>query len=339
MHRTVAGPVVGLLAAAAISGGCATASFESGEGFKLVRSKHFNVYTTPGTRPEAVMNSLEFGYATLASSFFRSVETGPIDTLLLDDAEFKGVMGYERSGAALSSVPGGGKIGAGGLIVIQNDPGSDAHNEMLAHVFLHKYIPNAPLWFHEGFAAYVRTVEYKEGGGERMACFGKPGGEPKTYVPLKELVTISWDKYSAETKDWFKHTARSLIDYVRHGEQEKNAPQLGALVDGIKNGRDGAELLGGLLEGLNLEQLSTKVVEHGNSVAHLSKSGSQARGLCPWPFPVLPDKAPDVADERASEPAPAGDVKAMLDGLRKLPGRENGYAPWYPADVVAKAGG
>jgi hypothetical protein len=203
-------------------------------------------------------------------------------------------------------------------------------------MFIHRVMPKAPLWFHEGFAAYARTVDYREGGGQRMACFGTPTGSPSSYVELKELVEMPWEKYNTGVKGWYKHTARSLIDFVIHADGGKDLTKIETLIDAVGAGKAGGEPLLAVYSGQTLDALNPKVVGHGNDVAAMAESKTQARGMCPLAFGVPPELAPDTS-ERKLEPVPAEDIKALNAGLMKLPGREGGYAPWFPAEVVAGA--
>src|SRR5262245_22042165 len=179
MHRTI---VVAAFAAT-VSLGCAHGNLNSPAGWTAIESKHFTVYAPDTNFYAPTLVSLEYSYASVGSSFFfKNTDVGKVDVLFLDDEEFVALMGARRHAAVLEKVPGDGKIAQRGLIITKADPDGHYGAHMLAHLYLRKLVPAAPLWFHEGFASYLGTLEYQEGeGGMRMACFGKPSGGSESY--------------------------------------------------------------------------------------------------------------------------------------------------------------
>lgn len=324
-----------VILAAALGAGCAGAGLSSPEGWSVVRTRHFNFHTTTDEHRYApTLTALEYSYASLSSSFFKNVELGQVDVLYVDSSEdFKGLFGQKRDTAALPTVPGGARIGKDGLVVMTSDREGNKSAEALAHLFIHKMMPAAPLWFHEGFAAYVRNLQYKEGGGQRVACFGYPGGKPESYVPLGELFTIGWDQYDEGPRSWYKGTARTLIDFVMHGADGALVEKMPGIIEALLAGRPSADVI--VAELGPLAELDPKIVDHGNSAAHAGRSGAQVRGLCPIGFPIPDDRAPDLGTRKA-EPVPAADMEALVAGLRRLPRLEEGYPEWFPPEVLPK---
>jgi hypothetical protein len=326
-------PVIASLALVS-SIGCA-GSLSSGEGMLAVRSKHATIYSNVSEQNYlATMTSFEYARASLASSFFPAVDLGEVDLLVVEEADYGAIFGYQdRLGAVMPKAPGGGKIGENGLIVMTPDAGGGRMNELLTHLFIHKKSPGAPLWFHEGFSAWASSLQYKEGdGGQRVACFNRAGGGKEPTVKLSELVAMPWDKYNGESKKWYRYTARTLIDFIINGEEGKHREKMGPFVGSLFEGKDTTAVLAETFPGTDLDALTGKVTEHGNAVQH-----QDVRGLCPLGFPIPPEKAPDTG-ERKVEPAPAAEIQKLVGGLKKLPGLD-GYAPWFPPEVVARAGG
>lgn len=330
MHRTI---VVAALAAP-ISLGCAHGSLNSAEGWTAIDSKHLTVYAPDTNFYQPTMVTLEYAYAAVGSSFFfKNSDIGKVDVLYLDDEEFVALMGARRHAAVLEKAPGNGKIGRNGLIISKADPNGSYTGQMMGHLYLHKLLPKAPLWFHEGFASYLGTLEYKEGEGLRRGCFGKPGGGADGFVTVEELIAASWDEYDDKHKGWYRHTAEAVIDYIIHGEDKKFIGQLGPLMDGFSKGTASGELIAAAFPGVSTSDLNTKIVEHGKEIKHQSETGAKVRGECPIGFDIPDDKAPDKAENPKMSPADPVEMQKLLDGLKKLPRRE-GYPPWYPADVI-----
>ncbi len=331
--------LLALALAALVGAGCTHTGINSPEGWNVVKSKHFNLYTSTNTLYEEPLRALEFQYAALSSSFFRGGDVGKIDVLFLEDTDFTELFGNRREGAALARVPGGGAIGKDGLVVVQPNQ-QLAGAEMVTHVFIHRAFPKAPLWFHEGFSAYARTAEYQEGAGQRRACFGRAVSSDFKAIPLAKVFAMGWDEYDGdEARGWFKHSARMLIDYTMHGENGRHANSLGAVVQGIAQGQASDALVAAAYPELPLAELDRRVAAHGTDVEAQTQTRAAVRGLCPVPFPVPPERAADLSEDRPLEPATAADIAAVLAGIRKLPRRDDGYPPWYPTEVVAQAEG
>lgn len=322
----------------ALSVGCAHPGIGSAEGWNAIKTKHFTMYAGGGERFDATLTALEYSHAALSSSpFFKDTKMDPIEVLFVNPQDMDELFGLRRSGAAVAAVPGGGKLGQAGLIVVDNDPEGDHATEMLTHLFIHKRWPKAPLWFHEGFSLFTRSVMYQEGDGKRVGCFGKPSATVEAFVPLSKLLAMSWDDYDGnEARGWYKRTAGTIIDFIIFADGGKYFQEkMGAVVDALNAGKGGPDVMAAAFPG-PLADMDSKIVEHGNTVAH---QGPAIRGICPLGIPIPEEKAPDNVEAAKSEPLPAADMKALMDGLQKLPRRSDGYPPWFPAEVAVRAGG
>ncbi len=321
----------------ALSSGCAATGLNSTEGWKAVQSKHITLYTNTSQLYSTAMRTLENSNAAMASSFFfNDVNVGQIEVLFLEEDDFAGLMGYKRSSVALAKVPGNGKIGQKGLLIVKNDPGGDSHAEALAHLYLHTLMPKAPLWFHDGFAAYSRSAELRKGDGQSVACFGNIGGGEDTLIPLKDLFSLSWDAVDEGPRAWYKYTARTLFDYLVHGENGENGKKIGVVAQGVLDGKPGADILAEVFPGVPPDAVNEKVKGHASTTAFSQQGPTKARGLCPVPFVVPAEKAPDQG-ERQTAPVDAADMQALIDALNKLPRRDDGVPAWYPPDIIARA--
>jgi hypothetical protein len=201
----------------------------------------------------------------------------------------------------------------------------------LTHLYVQAMLPTAPLWFREGFSAWSRNVAYKEGGGQRAACYGELPEGAVTFVPLNDLFTLSWDQVDDGPRIWYRDTSRVLIDYVLLGDNGKHAAHLSPLVNSIKTGAFKPPVLTELL-GAPLDDLQKRLVEHFTRSKHESK----AKRLCPIAFPIPDEKAADTS--RKLETIPASDIQNLVNDLKRLPRRDS-HPVWYPTEVVAKSFG
>ncbi len=334
-----------------LTSGC-VAGLSNAEGWHHIESKHFNMYSSETHLYPQTLLSLEYAYASLSSSFiFQNVDLGKVDVLFLEDGDFTELLGVRRRGVVLPSAPGGGKIGHDGLLVVKADTSGGAGSagslemdsvsslqanstQLMAHLYIHKILPGAPLWFHEGFAAYADGAAYKEGGGKRVACFGDPPGSSDSYTPLGEMFSATWAEYDEKYKSWYRHTAETFIDFIIHGEGDKFRPLTVQMMDGIAAGTDSTTIAKTMFPALSLDQLNARVIEHGQGTKHAGAGGKKARGMCPIGFPIPDDKAADRSEGKVSDAAGA-DIGPLIAGLKTLPSRE-GYPMWYPVDVLAK---
>ena len=329
-------PVLWWLVCGSMAGGCAHGGIGSAQGWSAVKSRHFTVYARIPRETQLLMRDLELAYASLGSTFFKRVEMPHVDVVALSPEVFEQVMGFRRSIVALAAVPGGGDIGKDGLLFTKDDQGHPNVAEALAHLFINKSFPTAPLWFHEGFAGYVRTVQYRSGSNGQVACFGVLPREKEPVLPLQKMLAISWDDYDGdEARNWYRYTTRLVIDYIFHGAEGKNAVRMRPLIDALMAGKSGPETLEAAFPSISLDVLDHKLSEHAADLVYQVTGESPKRGLCPIGAAIAGDHAFDDSKPTV-EPAPAPAMEAVLQAVLKLP-RRDGYPPWYPADVIARA--
>jgi hypothetical protein len=323
-----------VLAAGAFVAGCAHGGIGNPEGWSVVKSKHFTIYAGTPRNTQLDLRSLELAYAAFKSGLFKHVDMN-VDVVFLEDTDFPEVVGFRRKYMSLAKVPGGGPIGASGLLILKDDPGGNSEAEGLAHLFIDKAFPKAPLWFHEGFSSYARTVMVMTNSeGKRGGCFGKVEGGQDTLMPLEKLLGLSWDDTDGdEARSWYTYTARTLIDYIIHGEDGKNRERMGWLASAVSDGKSSQEAFAAAFPNVAPSAMDKKLGAHAADAAFQSKNNSAAvRGLCPWGVEIKDENAPDEGDPKI-EPAPAAAIKAVLEAVKKLP-RLDGYPPWYPADKI-----
>ena len=313
---------------------CAHGGVGSTAGWSRVESRHFTLYAETARDTQLVVTSLELAHSAIGGTFFKKVEMPRVDVLVLPHEKFGELMGFRRDTVAVARAPAG-TIGSSGLIISRDDRGRPNTGEAVAHLLIAKAFPQAPLWFHEGFAGYARRVAYREGGGGQVACFGLPSGDKEPLVPLDKLVTIGWDEYDGdEARSWYKHTAQMVIDFILHGADGRNKGRMLPLVEAVAAGQSGRDALDSAFPNVALSVLDGKLKEHAAEVAAQVGNGSPRRGLCPLPAPIAADRAVDDTPPLVT-PASQAELDVLLQGLLKLP-RRDGYPPWYPPEVVAR---
>jgi hypothetical protein len=326
----------GLVAAVALAAGCAHGGIGSPEGWSAVKSKHFTVYARYPRETQLLMRDLELAYSSLGSTFFKSVDLPRVEVVAFSPEVFEEVLGFRRNTVAVAGLPGGGAIGKDGLLLTKDDQGRPVVAEALAHLFINKSFSSAPLWFHEGFAAYVRTVEYRYGAGGQIACFGVLPGEKEPVLPLQRVLTLSWDDYDGDqARNWYRYTTRLLIDFILHGAAGKNAVRMRPLIEAVGAGKSPQETLEAAFPNVSMEVLDRKLAEHAADLVYQVTGDSPKRGLCPLPAAIAADRAVDESKPQV-DPAPTQELAAVFQAMLKLP-RRDGYPPWYPAEVIARA--
>ena len=330
LTRTFLGMALVLLTTACAGAGGSTSGWQS------VTSKRFVTYTPSLRNHGEVIRELEEQYAALASSFFKQ-DIGQVEVLFLEPPDFAELLGYRRRYATLPRLPGKepGRIGRQGLIVLpRGEEGRRSISQALAHLFIHRSIPTAPLWFNEGFAAYTRLAEYHEKGDRRVVCFGKPGfSRYETFIPLDKVLTATWEDYDGdEARYWYRNSARMLIDYALHGDGGKHAPAVGVMVRGFLANQPAGEIIESAFPTMSLAALSDRLNRHLSDVVNQPPT---VRGLCPLPFFVPPQKAADKGPHSES-PVDPSEIKAVLRALERLP-RRDGFPGWFPEEIVARA--
>lgn len=316
---------IALAALVSTAAGCMHAPWNPYGGWRVVRSKHITLYTDTYFLHRTTLESLELAYAALANSLFKARPIAPVEVLFLEDPQMLSTFGRYRGRAAVARLPGSGMLGRRGLVVVKEDTFLSGAAHAMAHLFLHAMAPRAPLWVHEAYASYVETIEYRAGGGQQVACLGHlSGSEP--LIPLEDLFNWSWDAYDDSKKtDWYRFTARSLIDYFLTGEGGTNVDRFAEWMASVARGRDTRQAYDELFPEMSIAQLELKMVNHRRL------SEGRPRGLCPVSFPIPPDRAADTGKPRVDR-VEKEDIERLFLRLWLLP-RRAGYVDWFPPGV------
>lgn len=271
------------------------------DGWNQVQSKNITLYTNTDSQYKETLRQLENGYASLSASFFKGKEIGRVEVLFLDDTDFIGYFGNFRKGAALASVPGGGAIGKNGLLVLRphsqstnpsvgtdgvaastfaagtgatNNAAGTSAKEMLTHLFVQRSMPNVPLWFHEGFAAYVSSSEVRGGNGQSFGCFGFPVAG-QVMMPVTSLWDATFVDYAKpDYRGWFQATSMTLIDFIMHADDNKHRGAMGQMVNDLAAGKPSADVVAAAFNGASVQDIDEKLQVHRQNVAQAVASAA-----------------------------------------------------------------
>ena len=330
------------------------------DGWKQVQTRNITLYSNT-TQYQETLRQLENVYAGLSASFFKGKEIGRVDVLFLDDTDFISYFGNFRKGAALPMVPGEGNIGKTGLLVLrphaqatnpsvatdgtaastfnagtgaQNNAAGTSAKEMLTHIFIQRAMPQVPLWFHEGFAAYVSTSEVRGGNGQSFGCFGFPLAA-QGMMSVASLHNATFDQYAkTDHRAWFQGTAMTLIDFVMHGDENKHRGAMGPMVNGLAAGKPSEEVVAAAFDGADAKAIDEKLQVHRQNVSQVVTSGAPVRGQCPFGVMIPPGASPDESAPKVSD-VPAATMEILFRALSALPAKDE-YPPYYPPELIAK---
>ena len=243
------------------------------------RSRNVAVYTDAKLEHEFIQEWLELSHAAL-QAFFPTVKTGTVDVVWLKNQPGTGTRFYRpfddpRSGWTLERLPSSsdGRIGRDGLIVLERNvvsgPGlsftavrdETLAKEQMAHLFIMKAVPMAPLWLQVGLGRYLQKYRIHYQGNFWLACFGSPVFDEPTWAATSRLdgfgrlrpgitgngrrVTLSlaqvletdWYGYDGRHRRWFEYTAYALVHYLIHGENGWHRGRFPLLLDALRAGK------------------------------------------------------------------------------------------------------
>lgn len=325
-RRTIAASLL-----AALVGSCVHVPWKPYAGWKVVRTRHITLYTDTTVRYTTTLEALEYAYAALHASLFAKRNVAPVEVLFLQWPQFMALLGQYRKGASIAKLPGFGALARRGLLILGEEstyPGMPAHR--LAHLMLHAMAPRAPLWVHEGYAEFVETIQYRSDDTGSVACLGHLN-DADSQVPLRDLFTWSWAGYDDSKKaDWYRFTARSLVDYFLLAEGGRLRERFGQLIAASMRGKTTVEALAEVMPDVSVDELERRVSEH-RRVSEMTP-----RGLCPWRFPIPFAEGADLGKPRV-EPASEQDIEELMTRIMMLP-RRSGYVDWYPPEVLTLDG-
>jgi hypothetical protein len=364
--------LVGLVSLALAFGSCARTRYAD---WGVSRSRNVAVYTDAKLEHEFIQEWLELSHAAL-QAFFPTVRTGTVDVVWLKNQPGGGTRFYRpwddpRSGWTLQTLPSisDGRIGRDGLIVLERAQASapgQLHftpirdetlaKEQMAHLFIMKAAPSAPLWLQVGLGRYLQKYRIHYRGNFWLACFGspvfdepswvgmtagaadRPGARPgstgdgrRVTLPVGEVLEADWYEYDGRQRRWYEYTAYGLVHYLIHGENGWHRGRFPLLLDAFRAGKDSAEALAvaypHILPDEWDERLSAHVRPPRGRALHAA-TPEIAQGLC---FQIPPAHHADKKPRR--EKANERDIQVLMTDLQQVdPFRR--HSGWWPQDIV-----
>jgi hypothetical protein len=304
---------------------------------------------------------LELSHAAY-QALFPDVKTGVVDAVWLKDepgsaTRFFGPLDDPQSGWTLETMPSDGKIGREGLIVLErkdelvpNDRGTFTMHStrdeglaktQMAHLFIMKAVPMAPLWLQVGLARYMSRFRIHYKGDSAVACFGsvvfdepiRPGGGGgrRVLISLNELFNTDWYGYDRKKRYWYEYTAYALVHFLVHGDRGFNKTRFPILLQAIRDGKTTEEALATAYPQILPAEWDDRLEEYvhpKHGPAMIAENRNIPQGMC---LPVPPVRLSEEKPKKT--PADAYEIEVMLDDLRRVdPFRR--HSQWMPHDVV-----
>jgi hypothetical protein len=344
-------------------------------GWAVSRSRNVAVYTDAKLEHEFIQEWLELSHAAL-QAFFPGVRTGTVDVVWLKNQPGSGTRFYRpwddpRSGWTLQSLPSvsDGRIGREGLIVLERAQVSGPNQlhftgvrdenlakEQMAHLFIMKATPSAPLWLQVGLGRYLQNYRIHYRGNFWLACFGSPvfdepawpgvtGGPADTpgiragstgdgrrvTMAVADVLAADWYDYDGRQRRWYEYTTYALVHYLIHGENGFNRSRFPMLLDAFRAGKHSAEALALAYPHILPEEWDERLSAHvrpPRSRAFIAAMPEISQGLC---FQIPPAHHADKKPRR--EKANARDIHVLMTDLEQVdPFRR--HSGWWPQDIV-----
>jgi hypothetical protein len=329
-------------------------------GWTVSRTRHVKVYTKAWIEHEYMQEWLELSHAAY-QALFPDVKTGTVDAVWLKEEpggpRFYSPLDDPAAGWTLETMPSGGQIGHDGLIVLERrDEYSASPNgfsmrsvrdeglakSQMAHLFIMKSVPMAPLWLQVGLARYMAKFRVHYRGDTAVACFGSVvfdepiragggSGGRRVTIPIEELTKTDWYGYDRKKRYWYEYTAYAFVHYLIHGEKGFNKTRFPLLLAAMREGKSTEDALATAYPHILGNEWDDRIeayVRPREGPARIAENGAIPQGMC---LKVPPVKQSEAKPERT--PADANEVEVMLDDLARVDPFKR-HASWMPRDVV-----
>jgi hypothetical protein len=266
------------------------------------------------------------------------------------------------SGWTLETVPSGARLGRDGLIILERKddmvPSGDSFRttsdrdaglarRQMAHLFIMRAVPMAPLWLQVGLGRYMSKYRVHYRGNYYVACFGNAvfdepirmtpegraeGNGRRVAISIDELFHTDWYRYDERTRYWYEHTAYALVHYLIHGERGFNGTRFSMFLGALRDGRDTEEALALAYPNVLPNEWDDKLMVHMRPLGRhslVAENPNLKQGLC---FRIPPEQDADFKPSK--RPADPREIQVLMNDLERVePFRRHGG--WMPADVVA----
>jgi hypothetical protein len=335
-------------------------------------TRNVRVYTSTHVEHEFAQEWLETAFSAYRASFFKDLRVHPVEAMFLQVEPGAATRFFLPTDDppvawALESMPGGGRIGKEGLIVLTDRRDFRGASKQVALQLIAQAIPHAPFWLRVGFAQYLSEYRLHYRGNQRekpwLVCYGTNkgflppthfadttgwlGGRAQTQrnvagrdvlVPIDEVLDADWYKVSGESRYWFNFTAYALVSFLIHGQAGNENPGFHAtrfplLLQALAEGRSTDEALAFAYPHILPDELDGLVRRYVRSPARGMFLETTPDGLC---FNI--PSAAHAERKPAKSPVAEADVQDALDDLRRMPLWRK-YGSWYPTDVLLSQSG
>jgi hypothetical protein len=330
------------------------------QGWAENRTRNVTLYTNASIEHEFIQEWLQRSY-TAYSTLFPDTRPGNVTAVWLKDQPGSGLRFFSpfddpQAGWTLETVPQG-RIGHDGLIVLERREvvtrggpvgyrstsirDENVAKRQMAHFFVMKALPNAPLWLQIGLGRYLARYRVHYKGKDWIACFGSPvfdepivaggSGGQRVLVEVGELFDTDWYKYDEKLRTWYEYTAYALVHYMVHGENGYNATRFPIFIKALKDNKSVDDALALAYPHVLPDEWDAKLDDWVHPPASRTLTATNrniVQGLC-RDIPAEHDS--DFKAER--RPADPREIAALMDDLERVePFRR--HATWMPTDVV-----
>jgi hypothetical protein len=343
-------------------------------GWVASASDNVTVYTEARIEHELMQEWLELSHAAYRA-FFPEVSTGRVDAVWLKDEPGSGTRVFRpnddpRAGWTLEGLPRSERIGRQGLIVLERlDDVRATRDEgvakrQMAHLFVMKAVPQAPLWLQVGLSRYLAKFRIHrpsgsaggqgdQGGGGAggqqkdswLACFGGaafdeppeinlvPGARSgrRVSTPLDEVLGADWYEYDGHLRYWYEYTAYALVHYLIHGEGGSHQSRFPVLLRALRQGKSSEEALAIAYPHILPDEWEERLATHVRppmGAAWLAATPQIVQGLC---LPIPPAERASAKPRRL--PADPAEVQTLLEDLEQVEIFRR-HSAWFPRDIV-----
>ena len=365
--------IAAMLSLATLTAGAGCARNNAYNDWSVNRSRNVALYTDAKLEHRFIQEWLELSHAAF-QPFFPEVKTGTVDAVWLKVEPGSGTRIYRpwddpRAGWTLETVPSGGKIGRHGLIILERELEfrgthfAGVRNEQLAkaqmaHLFIMKAVPMAPLWVQIGLGRYMQKFRIHYQGKLWMACYGgvafdEPlvaspaqldplgrmgqrgtvgvGDGRRATIDVEKLFTTDWYDYDGQGRRWFEYTAYALIHYLIHGDNGFNRSRFPLFLKALREGQSSEVALRTAYPQVLDDEWDERLAVHvrpSMSRAYRAGMSELPQGMC---FQIPPAHHADKKPRR--EKADTDDIATLMSDLERVePFRR--HAGWWPQDIV-----
>lgn len=356
-------PTIALLAVAVVSGtACGFGPFRT---WTANHTRDVTVYTDAWIEHEYTQEWLQRSYNAYRA-FFPDVDPGKVEAVWLKVEpgwykRFYGPWDDPGAGWTLETMPGGGRIGREGLIVLERRDevyrvgrtfrGDSIRDHRLAkrqmaHLFVRKAVPQAPLWLQIGLAKYMAKYTIRYSGDHYRACFGSAyfdeafipdastralvGAGSRVLIPLADLFAADWYFYDGRLREWYEYTSYALVHYLIHGERGFNVARFSGLLRALRDGTSTEEALALAYPHVLPDEWDDLLAVYTRpSRPRFTAALRVGPAFC---LPIPPERDADFKPRR--ERADPREIAVLMNDLERVdPFRRHGF--WLPADIVA----